>query len=684
MFALFAFAGCSNGAQPHVPAECGSETPPLTPTEILAIPYFNAPTIESPYDIRVRHFARVWDGQLLWVHRHSYNMDGESRDFYAYERKWLQEHPEYLNRRRRGGTCPVDLAQRVHSIRVVTSVAEIELGMIGYTECFFYSNYLVVIDFSMGHSSRVEMVYRVKANGTIVVRPLISRSDFHTHHPYGTVVIELDNRFQPPEFNIEFICNPWGPSCPSAVFDIPYTPDAAYDGYIFRLIYAAVIPPLENTNIQRFPFAPMEWNMFRGETLQDIIDFIAPEYIMYIERDYIIFRDPFPWHDDSLPTPAPECEISQNDQEHDYPKCPWSLYLPEPTHCIAITDSLVFEMVAIGGHHTLALKDDGTVWAWGSNLDGQLGDGTTRNTRIAPVQVHGLYNAVSIAAGLHHSIALTCDGMVWAWGWNDFGRLGDGTRQSRATPVQVRGLYNVVSVATSNAHSVALRSDGTVWAWGWNIHGQLGDGTWTSSDTPVQAQGLDNVISVAAGWGHSIALRSDGTVWAWGAGWNGQLGDGTAECSNTPVQVQGLANVVAVTAGDSYSVALRDDGTVWAWGWNSNGQLGDGTTESSNMPVQVQGLTDIAAVAAGSSHSIALRADGAVWAWGWNHNGQLGDGTLTSRTIPVQTLDLSNVISVAAGLNTSIVLMSDGTVWGWGHNNLAQLGIGATISRHIP
>jgi len=370
MFALFSFAGCVNEAQPLTPAVYSNEIQPLTSAEIMATPYFNLPTIESPYSLHVRHFARAWDGHLLWVHRHLYGVDGASRDFYAYERAWLQENPEYLKNRRRGGTCPVVLGQRVREIRVVTCATEIEPGLIGYTKCFFYSNYLVVIDFSMSHSSEVEMVYRVEANGTIVVRPLISKSGFSTHHLYRTVVIELDNRFQPPEFSIEFICNPWGPNCPSAVFILPYRPGATYYGYIFRLVYAAVIPPLDNTNIQRFPAAPFSMNMFRAETIQDIINFIAPEYIMYIERDYFFYINPGPFpYEGTPPTPTPvptlnENDVSPYDQENDYPdKCPRSLYLPEPTHCIATTRALVYEMIAVGGNHTLALKDDGTVWA---------------------------------------------------------------------------------------------------------------------------------------------------------------------------------------------------------------------------------------------------------------------------------------------------------------------------------
>ncbi|MBF0487187.1 MAG: hypothetical protein HQK98_03415, partial [Nitrospirae bacterium] len=155
------------------------------------------------------------------------------------------------------------------------------------------------------------------------------------------------------------------------------------------------------------------------------------------------------------------------------------------------------------------------------------------------------------------------------------------------TPVQVSGLTGVTAVAGGFEHTIALTGDGTVWAWGYNGYGQLGDGTNTNSNTPVQVSGLTGVTAVAGGAVHSVALRSDGTVWAWGLNQYGQLGNGTNTNSNTPVQVSGLTGVTAVAAGFEHSVALKSDGTVWAWGYNGYGQLGNGTNTNSNTPVQV-------------------------------------------------------------------------------------------------
>ena len=183
--------------------------------------------------------------------------------------------------------------------------------------------------------------------------------------------------------------------------------------------------------------------------------------------------------------------------------------------------------IAAGDLHSLALKRDGTVWTWGNNGYGQLGDGTEYNNRYEPVQVAGLSSVVAIAGGGGHSLALKSDGTVWAWGRNEDGQLGDGTTTSRLTPVQVAGLSDVIAIAAGNRHSLALKNNGTVWAWGYNGYGQLGDGTTENQLTPIQVPGLSGVVSITAGIFHSLALKSDGTVWAWGDNGYGQLGIGT-------------------------------------------------------------------------------------------------------------------------------------------------------------
>ncbi len=330
-----------------------------------------------------------------------------------------------------------------------------------------------------------------------------------------------------------------------------------------------------------------------------------------------------------------------------------------------------------GFYHTLGLKKNGTVWAWGSNENGQLGDGTTEDSVIA-LPVLGLTQIEELAAGDFFSLALKQDGTVWAYGQNDFGQLGDGTAEDRAEAVQVSGLTNILDIAAGDAHSVALRDDGTVWSWGANRYGQLGDGTTQDSLTPLRVSGLDNVIAVAASGGWTMALKSDKTVWAWGQNDLDQLGDGTAVNQNTPVQISGLTGVEAIAAGDYHGLALRS-GSVFAWGSDENGQLGSATTTT-----PVSGLTNVTAIAAGNRHSLALLGDGTVRAWGWNKYGQLGDGTETDRDQPVRVSGLSGVTGVEAGGDFSLAIKTDGTIRAFGHNYYGQLGDGTSDDRNTP
>jgi alpha-tubulin suppressor-like RCC1 family protein len=345
-------------------------------------------------------------------------------------------------------------------------------------------------------------------------------------------------------------------------------------------------------------------------------------------------------------------------------------------------------------------------WAWGNNGQGRLGNGTTNSTANPnPTQVSNLTGVLAVSGGGSHSLAIksdgtddstAIDGTVWTWG-NDFnGQLGDGgANTNQNTPVEVSGLTDVVDVAGGNNHSLAVKSGGTVWAWGFNNRGQLGyDPDPTTTDTfensgipgqvedPSDTSGfLQDVVEVAGGVTHSLALKSDGTVWAWGFNDVGQLGNGTTSstANPNPVQASGLTDVVAIAAGSNHSLAVKSDGTVWAWGFNSQGMLGNGTSgtgTNSNVPVQASNLTDATDVSGGNFHSIALESDGTVWAWGANDVGQLGDGTTTSRrTTPVQVSNLTDVEDVSSGLNHNLAATSThGEVWAWGCNDYGQLG----------
>lgn len=250
---------------------------------------------------------------------------------------------------------------------------------------------------------------------------------------------------------------------------------------------------------------------------------------------------------------------------------------------VAVATTEVPPAISSGYWHTVALRSDGTVWTWGSNLYGQMGDDSRE--RHTPTQVNGLNGVTAIAAGEQNTVALKADGTVWVWGWNSHGILGDGTTMNRHAPVQVSDLAAVTAISAGQTHTIALKSDGTVWTWGGNFSGQLGDGTMTLRTVPTPVSGLTGASAISAGWQHTVALRSDGTVLAWGDNHWGQLGDDTTTAHLSPVRVSGLTGVTAISAGGwHFTVALRHDGTVWAWGNNAFGLLGDGTTTNRLTP----------------------------------------------------------------------------------------------------
>jgi len=412
-------------------------------------------------------------------------------------------------------------------------------------------------------------------------------------------------------------------------------------------------------------------------------------------------------------------------------------------------------------YHSVGLHIDGTVYTWGNNSNGQLGDNTTTRRETPGKVLKGAYSGTTylgddnnnkitaVALGNSHSIALAADGTVYSWGNNGCGQLGDNSSTQRETPVRVlKGAYSgttylgddsnnkITAVALGYVHSIALAADGTVYSWGCNSHGRLGDNTTIWRDTPVRVlKGAYNgttylgddinnkITAVALGGSHSIALAEDGTLYSWGNNSNGQLGDNTITQRDTPVRVlKGDYNgttylgdasnnkIIAFALSEYNSIALAEDGTVYTWGYNWFGQIGDNTTTKRETPVRVlkgayNGTTylgddsnnKIIAVATGYCYCIALAEDGTVYSWGYNGNGRLGDNTTTQRETPVRVLkgaysgttylgdnSSNKIIAVTAGYSHSIALAADGTGYSWGDNLFGRLGDNTTTDRHIP
>ena len=299
--------------------------------------------------------------------------------------------------------------------------------------------------------------------------------------------------------------------------------------------------------------------------------------------------------------------------------------------------------VALGEFTEYALLEDGTVVAWGANDEGQLGNGATGASgesgnypkpSITPVRVTGLSNVIQIEAGRKHAVALRGDGTVWAWGTRDDGAIGDGKptnlRPLRAVgPTRVPGLDGITRIAVARSHNLALRSDGRVMSWGSNSDGELGIGTRATGWTPAEVVGLDRVVAIAAGSGggkgFSGAVRDDGTVWLWGTNTSAMMGNGEGPMSPDdpggrnplPVQLKGVAGAKSLSLGDGHAAALLRDGTLRMWGHDGWGQIGVGTSGFYHeRPVKVTGISEVSAVYLGGAHSFAVRADGTLWILG--------------------------------------------------------------------
>ena len=295
--------------------------------------------------------------------------------------------------------------------------------------------------------------------------------------------------------------------------------------------------------------------------------------------------------------------------------------------------------VSAGEFHSLGVRRGGGVWTWGSNTSGQLGTNSTIN-RSSPVSVVGGFTDwCQVSGGFNHSLGIRQNGTAWAWGSNVCGRLGDETITNRSSPVSVVGGFtDWVQISAGGYHSLGLRQNGTIWGWGSNVCGRLGDGTTTNRSSPVSVVGgFTDWCQVSAGCNHSLGVRQNGTAWAWGSNANGFLGDGTALNRCSPVSVVGgFTDWCQVSTSGTHSLGLRQNGTAWAWGTGAFGRLGDGTTTIRSSPVSViGGFTDWCQVSAGGTHSLGVRQNGTAWAWGDNGLGRLGDGSTYSRLSPV-------------------------------------------------
>jgi|694.fasta_scaffold18899_4 alpha-tubulin suppressor-like RCC1 family protein len=328
-------------------------------------------------------------------------------------------------------------------------------------------------------------------------------------------------------------------------------------------------------------------------------------------------------------------------------------------------------------------------WSWGRGSTGVLGNNSTSD-RSSPGSIVGDFTDwVQLSAGDYQTAGVRANGTLWSWGFNQYGRLGDNTTTDRSSPVSVVGGFtNWIQVSAGRRnHMAAVQANGTAWGWGNNNYGQLGDNSSTTTSSPVSVVGgFTDWTQISAGAQHTAAVRANGTAWCWGRGYDGRLGNNNAYGNrSSPVSVVGgFTDWIQVDAGFLHTGGVRANGSAWCWGNNGNGNLGDGTTTARSSPVSIlsAGLPRWVQISAfgrtgTGQHSGAVKSDGTAWCWGLNTGGQLGDNTTTGRSSPVSVVGgFFDWVQISTGHKHTMALRANGTVWGWGYRGNGRLGDG--------
>ena len=334
------------------------------------------------------------------------------------------------------------------------------------------------------------------------------------------------------------------------------------------------------------------------------------------------------------------------------------------------------------------------LYGWGNNAAGQIGDNTTIN-KSSPVQVGSTSDNYYIAAvgGTTTNTAthaIRNDNTLWAFGQNASGQLGFNNLTPTSSPTQVGALSNWSSVSNGNIFSTAVKTDGTLWAWGLNNLGQLGNNDtgnpYIEVSSPIQIGALSTWLTTSSGAYFTLALKTGGTLWSWGRNNNGQLGHNDVTYRSSPTQIGALTTWAFIKGGFAHSFAVKTDGTLWAWGRTELGCLGNNSTSPSqvNSPIQIGALTNWLKMSAGDATSQAIKTDGTLWTWGNNNEGSVGNNAApASISSPIQIgSDFWNAVN--SGRRTTAAIRSDGTLWAWGRSSSGEVPNEAAVEVSSP
>lgn len=339
-----------------------------------------------------------------------------------------------------------------------------------------------------------------------------------------------------------------------------------------------------------------------------------------------------------------------------------------------------------GSRHVIALKNDGSLWAWGYNYYGQLGNGSVSGYSQAspdPQRIGIDNNWTAISAGYNHNLALKADGTLWAWGENSVGQVGNGETSLNGVtiPTKISSEKRFRNISAGGFFSSAIATDGHLLTWGDNYYGELGNGSNIASNIPLQI--TDNHWrSIEAGKTHLLALHSDGSVWSWGD----EMGNNSTQ-NNLPLK-KNIKNIAQISAGDGFSMALSAQGKTFVWGKNNFGQLGNAglTGDKQETPIENNRKNnEIVSVVSGHGFStMALYSNGTLKGWGYNGDYNLGNGTKTNSNVPIEIPRAGdNNLSVSTGYGTALVLKADGSIWGWGDNDSGAVGTGGAEEHEV-